>query len=198
MAKGDDHRIFDEADVLVIAGLALGMTQEAIGNWVCTPMFPAGFSERTVRNRLSENREAYDRLVLRLASAFRRKEEEFEDLTKEKYKEKLAKLRGQRFRVQELALTQGIENPVDSNVLGLAVRVAQNLDDRDFGKAKQVIEGTGGFEHNHNVIWTSQTREDLVQQELDIRESRRLLNALPDGVIEAEIVRAVVVEPVDA
>ena len=187
MPKRDEEKVFDEADVLIIAGAALGMSQEAIGNWICTPAFPAGVSERTVRNRISENRESYDRLVTRIGAAFTRKKEEFEELTKADYRQKLEKLRAKGLRVKELALDQGIEMPYQPEFLKLAVNVAESLEDRDFGKAKQVVDHSG--EVNHTVfVWTSETREQLLAQEHDMLEAGTMLKALPGDVLEAEVV----------
>lgn len=187
MAKRGEDKIFDELDVQIIAGLCLGMTQEAVGNWVCTPTFPAGVSERTVRNRIADNREEYDRCLVRVGTAFKRKQEEFEDLTKAQYREKLAKLRSKGLRVKELGLDAAISNPTDPNLLGIGVRVAESIEDRDFGKATQVVDNTGDVRHHH-LIWTSETREQLMRQEYDMRESQRLLEAVPKDVVEAEVV----------
>lgn len=186
MAK-EAEKIFDEMDVQIIAGLCLGMTQEAIGNWICTPIFKAGVSERTVRTRIADNREAIDRCAFRIGVAFKRKEEEFEEITKAQYREKLAKLRSKGLRVKELGLDAAISNPTSVEHLSLGVKVAEALEDRDLGKATQVVASTGEVRHDH-YIWTSETPAQLMGQEYDMRESQKLLEAVPKDVLEAEVV----------
>ncbi len=187
MPSRDEDKVFDELDVQLIAGLCLGMTQEAVGNWACTPVFPSGVSERTVRTRLADNREAYDRCIFRIGVAFKRKEEEFEELTKAQYREKLSRLRSKGLRVKELGLDAAISNPLSPELLGLGIRVAESIEDRDFGKAKQVVEASGEVRHDH-FIWTSETMAQLMAQEFDMRDSDKLLEAVPKDVLEAEIV----------
>lgn len=187
MPKRQDEKLFDEADVLIIAGLCLGMTQEVAGNWVATPAFPTGFTERTVRNRLAAHPEVIDRLMGRIASAFKKKEAEFEDLTRQQYREKIEKLRSKAVKVKELALDHAINNETDTEALNLGIKVAESVEDRDFGKAKQVVESAGDVNHHH-FVWTQQTREQLLAQERDILASGDLLKALPGDVLEAEVV----------
>lgn len=187
MPKRDDVRIFDEADVLIIAGRALGMTQEAIGKWLCTPTHPTGVSERTVRNRIAEQQEPYDRLTNHLALTFRRHEEEFKEITKAEYTKMREKLRSKGIRAKELALDQGIQNPGVTDALALAVKVADGLEERDFGKARQVIDHSGEIEHRV-VVWTSDTPKQLMAHEVDMDDSAQLLNALSGDVLEAELV----------
>ena len=187
MAKQGGEKIFDELDLQILAGLCLGMTQEATGDWCCTPSFPAGVSERTVRNRIADNREAYDRCLVKIGAAFKRKQEEFEDITKAQYREKLARMRSKALRVKDIALDGAITNPTDVNFVALGVKVAESIEDRDFGKAKQVVEASGEVRHEH-YIWTTETREQLLAQEYDMIESQKLLGAVPKDVLEAEVV----------
>ena len=187
MGKATDERIFDELDCQIIAGLGLGMTQEAVGNWVCTPEFPAGVSERTVRNRIAANRDAYDRCLFRVGTAFKKKQEEFEDLTKQQYREKLAKLRSKGLRVKEQALDTALQNPLSPELLGLGVKVAESIENRDFGNAKQVVETYAEGRVDH-FVWTSDTRQQLIAQERDMFAAEMLLKALPGDVLEAELV----------
>lgn len=189
MPKRDDEKFLDELDVLIVAGLCLGMTQEAVGNWACTPTFPAGVSERTVRNRVAEHRETFDRLLFRVGLSFQRKQEEFEELTKAQYREKLAKLRSKGLRVKELGLDAAISNPTSVEHLNLGAKIAESLEDRDLGKATQVIDTSGEVRHDH-YIWTSESPAELMEQERDMIESRKLLSAVPADVIEAELVQA--------
>lgn len=187
--KRDDEHLFDELDIQIIAGLAMGMTQEAVGNWCCTPIHTGGVSERTVRNRMAEQREAYDRLLFRIGAAFKREKETIQDISRQEYREKLAKLRGKAYRVKDLALESGITNPTDPNLLGIAVKVAQSVEDREFGQAKQIVETLidGRVEH---FVWTTETRQQLLAQERDMLESAALKNSLPGEILEAEVVAA--------
>lgn len=186
-AKRSDPDLFDELDVQIIAGLSMGMTQEAAGNWCCTPVFPSGVSERTVRNRMADKREAYDRCLFRIGAAFKRKEEEIGEISKQQYKENLAKLRGKGLRVKEIALDSAIANPLDPNLLGIGVKVAEANENRDFGMAKQVVETSVDGRVDH-FVWTSETREKLMAQERDMLASDSLLRSLPGEVLEAEVV----------
>lgn len=187
MPKRDEEKIFDEADVLIVMGMCLGMSQEAIGNWICTPAFPAGVSERTVRNRIAGNREAYDRLLFRGGTAFKRKEEEIEEISREKYREKLAQLRSKAVRVKEIALDTAIDQQFNPDFLKIGVQVAESIEDREFGKAKQVVESTGDVRHDV-IVWTRETPAQLMAQERDMVSSGELLKALPGDVLEAEVV----------
>lgn len=185
MSKEID-KVFDEADVLIIAGRCLGMSYEATGDWVCTPSFPAGVSEKTVRNRIANNREAYDRLLSRIGVAFKKKEEEIEEISREKYREKLQKLRGKAVRVKELALDHAINNAFDVKALTLGAQVAESVEDRDLGKASQVHKVEGGVHHVHT--FNPQPIRQLLGQEVDMVNSNRLLNSLPKDVIDAKVV----------
>lgn len=186
MAKREELT-FDELDVQIIAGLSLGMTQQATAKWVCTPDYPTGVTDRTVRNRLADKQIAFERLILHIARAFSRKEEEFEALTKEKYRERLERLRSKSVRVKELALDNALQSPNAVDSLALGVKVAESIEDRDFGKAKQVVEHDGDVNHNY-ILWTGVTPRQLEAHQVDMDDSEDLLKALPGDVMDAEVV----------
>jgi hypothetical protein len=165
----------------------MGMTQEATGNWCCTPVFPYGVSERTVRNRQADKREAYDRCLFRIGAAFKREKEAIQEISRTEYREKLAKMRGLGLAAKKAALHSGIDNPTDPALLGLAVRVAESMENREFGMAKQVVEASHDGRVDH-FIWTSDSPRQLMAQEMDMRESEALLRSLPSDVLEAEVV----------
>ena len=188
MSETAESRPLDEIDLQIIVALCLGMNQESAGNWICTPDCPSGVSERTVRNRIARNRAAYDRLRQRLGEAFHRKEVEIEALSKDKYREKLADLRSKGFRVKEIALDQAIANPYHTDFLTLGVKVADSVEDRDFGKAKQIHEHEGDVNVNHRIWGKPQPAEVLAAQDADIASSQRLLAAVSADVLEGELV----------
>lgn len=183
----DDKNLLDETDVLIIAGICLGMTQETAGEFAVSVQHPQGVSQRTVRNRRDDKPDIYDRLISRISVAFARQREEFEDLTKAQFREKLDRLRHKSVRVKEIVLDQAIQNPTAAEFLALGLKAADGVEDRDFGKAKQVVDHSGDV--NHNVfVWTSETREQLLAQERDMLASDGLLKMLPGEVLEAELV----------
>jgi hypothetical protein len=188
MAKGDAPKLFDELDVLLLAGLALGMTQEKAGKWAATPQFRDGVSDRTVRNRLEATAPTSERLLMKLSEAFRRKEEAFEELTRDAYKKKLETLRDKAYKVKERALDNALDSVNDTEALALGVKVADGVEDRDLGKASQVHKHEGSVIQNH-VFWNPQPVRALAEQEVDMLNSSRLLAALPADAIEAEVVQ---------
>jgi len=184
MNDSDAHKPLDEADFQIIAALALGMDQVSAGKWVCTSEFPQGISDRSVRNREARNKPAYDRLKVKIGSALHAQRAEFEDMTKEKYREQFARLRSKGLAVKEKALDAAL---VSDEHLALGVKVAESVENRDFGMAKQVVENSGDVNHHLNV-WTPQTRDQLMSQERDMLASDDLLRALPGEVLEGEVV----------
>ena len=175
----------DEADFQILVALAAGKSQSEAGGWVSTPEFPAGLTDRTVRNRIAAKQAAYDRLRTKVAELLTREKREYEELTKQKYLEKLGNLRSKGLELKDKILTDATEGRGD---LALGLKVAESVEERDFGKATQVQRVEG--EVNHNLlVWKPQPVRALLQQELDIRDSDDLLKALPDGVLEAEVVQ---------
>lgn len=173
----------DEADFQLIVALAIGMNQVDAGKWVCTAEFPAGMSDRSVRNRLAAKKAAYDSLKVKIGSALHAQRAEFEALTKEKYLEQFSRLRAKGLAVKEKALDAAL---VSDEMLALGVKVAESVEDRDLGKAKQVMENVGDVNHHH-FVWTPQTAKQLLAQEHDMIDSDDLLKALPGDVLEAEV-----------
>lgn len=184
MTDSDASKPLDEADFQIIVALAIGMDQVSAGKWVCTADFPDGMSDRSVRNREARNKPAYDRLKVKIGSALHAQRSEFEELTKEKYREQFARLRAKGLAVKEKALDAAL---ISDEHLALGVKVAESVEDRDFGKAKQVMENVGDVNHHH-FVWTPQTREQLMAQERDMIGSDDLLRALPGEVLEGEVV----------
>jgi hypothetical protein len=184
MTELNDSPALDEADFQLIVALAIGMNQIDAGKWVCTPDFPDGMSDRSVRNRESKKKASYDWLKVKIGSALQAKRAEFEELTKEKYREQFARLRAKGLAVKEKALDAAL---VSDEMLPLGVKVAESVEDRDFGKAKQVMESVGDVNH-HLYVWTPQTPQQLLAQEHDMLDSDELLKALPGDVLEAELV----------
>lgn len=180
------NEVFDEAEVLVAAGLGLGMNQEDVGRWAITAQYPNGVSGRSVRTWISGKPDAFERLITRIKGAVAREHQEFADLTREQYRERLLKLRHKSVRVKEQALDAAIENPTDPQFLAIGVRVAEGIENRDLGMAKQLLEVGGNVSHDH-FLFTAQTRAELLTQELEIEASQKLLSSLPSDVIEAEV-----------
>lgn len=176
-------RTLDEADYQICVARSLGLTWLEVAKFIETPAFPTGMSDKGCRNRYENAKPVFDRLIAKFAGRIRREQEAFEELTKQQYRDKLAKLRDKAYRVKERALDAGLES---DEFLPLAAKVADTIEDRDFGKAKQVVENTGDV--THNLVWTSQTAQQLWAQERDILASDDLLNLLPGEVLEAEIV----------
>lgn len=187
MPKKANGRPLDETDCQLISALALGMSQEEAGEWVRTPLHPNGISDRSIRNRMQDLPEIYERCIVKISEAFRRNKQEFEQITRQQFREKLEKLRDKSVRVKETALDQALSNPTSAEFLGLGVKVADSIEDRDFGKAKQVLSGEFHSTHEH-FVWTSQTKAELLAQERDILESQKLLSSAPPDAIEAEVV----------
>jgi hypothetical protein len=186
MADRTADKVFDEADVLIIVGRALGKTHEGVGKWVSTPTFATGVSEKTVRNRINDMGDAFDRLIGRISLEFSKRDTEFEQITKERYREKLAELRGKAVRVKEKALDHAIINDTDTDALSLGVKVADSLEDRDLGKATQVHKVNS--DHRHILMFNPQPVRKLIAQEVDMDDSRKLLESLGDDVLEAEVI----------
>lgn len=172
----------DEVDLLVIVGISTGMTQEQAGAWVCTPSLPTGITPRAIRARMQAKKAHYERLITQITGRIRQTQQQFEDITKEQYKAKLEKLRSKGIQAKEKALDAGIDGTGD---LALAVKVADSIEDRDFGKVSQVHKHEGAVDVNHKMVW--QPERVLIQQEHDIQDSARLLSGLPSEVLEAEV-----------
>lgn len=160
------------------------MTWEEVGSFVETPQFPTGVTEKTARNRYQANKPTFDRLILKLSGKVRQQQQQFEDLTKQQYRERIEKLRAKAISVKERALDEAL---VNDEHLALGVKVAESIENRDFGMARQVVDNSGEVNHNH-FVWTAQSRDQLVAQERDMLDSGDLLRALPGDVLEADIV----------
>lgn len=180
MRRLGPHRELDEVDFQIIIQLCLGKSQDAAGDWVCTPEFPAGISGRTVRKRIDIKRAAYDRLRERIGPALQKKQEEFEEVTKQHYLEKLGRLRSKGYLVKEKALDNAINGQGD---MALGVKVADGIEDRDFGRVSQVHKLEGGFNVNHTV--THLPARTVIELARALEDSRQLLPA-PQSVIDAE------------
>lgn len=175
---------FDETDILLIVALALGRTQGDAGKFAATLDHPQGISERSVRERIKKDPDAYERLTSLISSEVTYKTQvEIEELTKEKYVEKRGKLRGKALVVKEMALNAAILRSSDIDALTLGNRVADAIEDRDFGKAKEIKEVNTRADV---VVWHAEKVSKLTRDELEMRESADLLKMLPSGVIDAE------------
>lgn len=174
----------DEIDFQIIVGLCLRKTQAEVGAWVSTPEKPAGISERTVRNRIEQKQVAYDRLRAHFGASLNQQRIEFEAITKQEYREKLETLRAKSVAVKELAL----DSALSGGSLELGVKVADSIEDREFGKASQVHKHEGDVNVSHQVVWKPQDVRMLIRQERDIADSDDLLKFLPGEVLEGELV----------
>lgn len=170
--------MFDETDILLILALALGKSREDAGRI-------AGIEEDVVAWRLDSKAEEYERVVARVAVPLNERKIEIETLTREQYAEKRGKLRGKALAVKELALDAAILNTGDLDALTLGNKVADAIEDRDFGKPKEVKEVRARHEL---VVWNPQPLRKLAREERDMLDSDDLLALLPADAIEAEVV----------
>lgn len=180
-------RPLDEVDFQVIYARSIGMTWDEAGRFVQTVGHPNGITEKTCRNRYKDNQLAFDRLISKFSGPIRAQMEEFKAITKDEYREKLAAMRAKGAKTKELALDYAISNPTDATALTLGVKVADSLEDREFGKASQVHKVSGEHTVNH-LVFNPQPVRQLAAQEVDMLNSKRLLDALPADVLEAEVV----------
>lgn len=179
----------DETDIQIIAALSLGMTHEQAGAFVATVQFPHGVTGRTVRNRMAEKSELYDRNVLKIASRFTAAKEEFRQITRAELKSALEGMRHKAAVVKDKVLDHALANPSDTAALSLGEKAAESIIDRDLGRPKQVHEVSGEIEHNLRVWGHPQPAALLERQDRDMEESAKLLTALPGDVFEAEVVQ---------
>lgn len=186
MTKPVPEVVLDESEVLVIAALALNMGQEEAGRFAISAAYPSGISGRSVRKWIEAKPDLFERLILRIKGVVAREHQEFAELTREQYRERLQKLRHKSVRVKELGLDAAINNPTDIAALSLGVKIADGVENRDLGMAKQHVEVGGNVNHDH-FLFTAQTKAELLAQEAEIESSRLLLSGLPTEVYEAEV-----------
>lgn len=149
------------------------MTKIDAAKKVMTVEFPNGISERTITNRRDKNPDFYTRYTLLIATAFR-EANPIAAISKEKALAEMEGLLGAAFSTVRVALA--------NNDIQAALRVI----DQFVPKPGQKLEISGGFNVDHRMIW--QPERKLIQQERDMDASDSLLSALPEHVIEAELV----------
>lgn len=187
MTKLVPETVLDESEVLVIAALALGMGQEDAGRFAISAAYPAGISGRSVRKWMEAKPDLFERLIRNIKGVVAREHREFADMTRQQFREKLQKLRSKSAAVTEKVLDAALDNATDVQFLSLGLKAAQNIEDRDLGKAKQMVGYDGNVTVDHFVT-TRHTQQDLLEQENDIEASQNLLSGLPAEVFEAEVV----------
>ena len=170
--------MFDETDILLIIALALGKSQEDAAVF-------AGISDEACRVLLDTRSAAYAVILSTITEELRLRVSAAEDLTREQYVGKRGKLRGKASVVKELALNAAIQHPSDIDALTLGNKVADAIEDRDFGKPKEIKEVR---ERRDIVVWNPQPLSRLTREERDILDAEDLLLLLPADAIEAEVV----------
>lgn len=193
---GSDKRLpkepdltIEEADIYVIVGLALGMTHDQVGAWVCTLDYPNGITGRTVRNWNERKQPVYDRIRMRIVEKFNQAKEEFRQITRDEVKQELEALRHKAVTVRSRVLDHALKNSSDTAALSLGDRAAADLLDRDLGKAAQFHMVAGEVNHNHRIWGVPQPAALLEAQERDMADSEDLLSKLPADLVDAEIVQ---------
>lgn len=175
-----------EEDLYVIVGLALGMTHEQTGQFVCTLKFPTGITGRCVRNWLGgEKSELYARAIRKISTRWADAKEEFRKLTQAELRGEIERLRHKAIRVKETALDHALQNPNDTTAVSVGDKAADRLIDRDLGRATNVHKIEGELTHKHQIWGAAQPRALLESQERDIADSDDLLTSL--DIVEAEV-----------
>lgn len=164
----------DELDWQIAIYLSTGMTKAEAASHVLTADYPSGISERTITNRRDKNPEFFNRYTLLIASAFREKNPAAH-ISRDKAEAEMESLLGAAFSAVRVALA--------NNDTQAALRVI----DQFVRKPPAGLEISGGVTVGHKMIWNP--KEHLIRQERAIEDSDRLLTALPDDVIEGEVVQ---------
>lgn len=179
----------DEADLQVIAALALGMTEDQAGAFVCTVLYPNGITGRTVRNWKNRKPVLYERNIVRIASRWNQAKEEFRQITRDELRVEIEKLRSKAVRVKGKALDHALLNDNDTAALALGNNAATDILDRDLGKATQPHRVDGEMVHTLRIWGSPQPAALLEQQDRDMIDAEDLLKELPGDVMEAEVVQ---------
>lgn len=129
-------------------------------------------SVRTVQNRLARNGDFIKGLMSWILPFVRQQQAEIEEISKEKYRDELEKLRGMILTVRKNALL--------SEDLSLANKVADTIEDRLDGKAinRAEILNASLVAHTHQVSEDSMQRLERLADKLKLNIPTPLL-ALP-------------------
>lgn len=133
----------DLIDVQIALGKLLGLTDEEVAKRVCTEDKPQGISVRTLANRKVDKKAFIEAVIQWGLPLVRDHRESIEEITKDKYKAELEKLRGEILTVRKAALK--------GSDLSLANRVADTIEDRLDGRAINRLETLGLVQHQHTI-----------------------------------------------
>lgn len=166
-------------DVQLAIAKSFGLTDEEAGRRVQTPEAPDGVSVRTVQNRLSRNGDFIKGLVAWILPFVRQQQAEIEEISKEKYRGELEKLRGMILTVRKNALL--------SEDLALANKVADTIEDRLDGKAINRAEVLSAHLHKHQIEVSEESmrRFETLANKLKLNIPLPALPPKADDVIDA-------------
>jgi hypothetical protein len=181
-AKDGDHQNvtisraetgFNERDLQIAICKGLGFSDEDTARAICTPDFPTGVHENTVKHRRNTNRAFIEQWTRFVANVRRDRELDIKALNKAQLREQMEAELGTAWAQILKAVREG---DTDS---------AWRMVEHQIGKPSQTHKHEGSVEVNH-MVW--QPERALAAQERDMLDSGDLLRALPGDVLEAEVI----------